>query len=1149
MSPSEETSGRPVAPADKASSSLPFGQQVALSSISGPTYVTAQLLVQQVAYLLSDKIFSYSAPTFDLDLAVRAWAEAKERNIRGEQTDVVQLQTRTGAGALALGYMFSPDFDMAKRHVPQTLLAPSLSLNNLRSSLDQLSLLYGVASPFVAHVAALDYDARDGLLSEYDTALRTAEELGLGLVASASAAETQHMALFATLMAAVLPTIHIYDGVRLARETSRVVDALSKAGVADLFNKLTTGSPAAEERHAISSKVVNLLSLVNRELGDGSDNEANHTALLATLMTALTPSLGVDEGVRLAKETIKASDALSRRGVAETYKKISTEVATLNKRLDDPGKVVELLKLFNNELGTAYDLFEYHGHADAETVLVVFGSVEAQLAKQVAARLAADGHRVGAVNVRVYRPFVEEAFLKTLPASARRIAVLGQVRDEVAVADPSAQSALYTDVLTSVSFSSKKWTHDEPEVSDVKYAASAPLTPQAVADIFARAADPAAEPKPFPSLVQAQQYTFWDVDESASVASPTVIGHLLSRESTSNVYVSESYDNLVQGGVVRTDIRSSKKSIEAPYAVEEADVVAVGDEKLLKDVDILRSVKEGGKLVLRAPKWKEEGDLEKRVPLFVRKAIADKRVELFILDPAQSAVFEENPVAAKSLFEFAFLRVARSDISAEQAARVVLGAASPSLEQIKEALETTLKQVSVSAEAAEVPADYAWPELRTTVKANSFAPFEKTETEEESRLSDWQAAAKGLAFKEAYGTETTLRPDLSVRTHTITVKENRRLTPETYDRNIFHIEFDLGDSGVTYKIGEALGIHAENDEEEVRAFIEWYGLDADEVVQVPSREDPEVLDTRTVFQALKQNVDVLGKPAKRFYEALSAFATDEDQRKKLATLAAPEGTVELKKRTDVDTLTYVDVLQEFSSARPSFHDLVRIVAPLKRREYSIASAQAVTPNAVALMIVVVDWVDPRGRKRWGHASRYLSQLAVGSRVTVSVKPSVMKLPASPKAPLIMAGLGTGLAPFRAFVQYRAMQKAQGEDIGAILLYLGSRHQREEYLYGEEWEAYVAAGVITHIGAAFSRDQPEKIYIQDRMRESQKAIAKAYVEEEGSFYLCGPTWPVPDVTDAIKGAIEYEAKRTGKKVNAKRQIEENKEAGRFVLEVY
>ncbi|CRK11839.1 hypothetical protein BN1723_009533, partial [Verticillium longisporum] len=159
----------------------------------------------------------------------------------------------------------------------------------------------------------------------------------------------------------------------------------------------------------------------------------------------------------------------------------------------------------------------------------------------------------------------------------------------------------------------------------------------------------------------------------------------------------------------------------------------------------------------------------------------------------------------------------------------------------------------------------------------------------------------------------------------------------------------------------------------------------------------------------------------------------------------------------------------------------------------------------------------------------------------------MKLPTSAKAPLIMAGLGTGLAPFRAFVQYRAMQKARGEEIGSILLYLGSRHKREEYLYGEEWEAYQDAGVITLLGAAFSRDQPQKIYIQDRMRESIKDIVQSYIRDEGSFYLCGPTWPVPDVTDVLKEAIAYEGKLTGKKVNPRNEIEKLKDEGRYVLE--
>ena len=100
----------------------------------------------------------------------------------------------------------------------------------------------------------------------------------------------------------------------------------------------------------------------------------------------------------------------------------------------------------------------------------------------------------------------------------------------------------------------------------------------------------------------------------------------------------------------------------------------------------------------------------------------------------------------------------------------------------------------------------------------------------------------------------------------------------------------------------------------------------------------------------------------------------------------------------------------------------------------------------------------------------MNQLKIGAPVTVSVKPSVMKLPEKSTAPLIMTGLGTGLAPFRAFVQERAWQKQQGMDIGAIMLYMGSRTRREEYLYGEEFEAYLAAGIITTLGCAFSRDQ-------------------------------------------------------------------------------
>ncbi|KAH9907181.1 hypothetical protein F4778DRAFT_720949 [Xylariomycetidae sp. FL2044] len=1047
----------------KEASSLPFGQLVPLSSISGPTYVTGQLLVQQIAYALSDKIFSYSPDTFDLDVGAKDWAGDEEKNVHGYPTTVLPLQTRSGAGAFALGYIFSKDFDLSKRNIPQTLLASSLSLRHLRSALDQLALLYGVSSPFVAHIAAADYTSDAGFVSEYGTALQLSEELGLGLVSSASAYEAQHISLFATLMSKVLPTLHVYDGVRTSRETLRVIDTLSAVGVANVFNK-----------------------------------------------------------------------------VAKTAE-------GLNKRLDNAGKVMELLQAFNEELGTDYEPFEYVGHDAPETVVVVFGSVESQLAKQVVPKLAADGAKVGAVSVRVYRPFIEEAFTKIVPESARNLVVFGQVPSEAAVGDASVQSILYADVLTAVTFSGKWAT--SPRISDVKYAASHVFTPSSFAVALSQATSKTPEQADIqlPQLEGVQQYIFWDVDDSAALVAPAVVGGLLSQDSTSYVYLAESHDNMVQGGVVRSDLRTSKKTIDAPYPVERADVVMVSDEKLLKEVAVSASIRDGGKLILKLPNLKVE-DVEKRVPATVRKDVKARSITLFTLDSAFSPALEADANATRLLVELAFLKVAKPDLKPEILEKLSVLQGNPTtLQECVDELEKCLKEFEVP--EAWIEAEDASSTLPQSLKTNSFVPFEKVEPEEDLQLSDWQSAAKGLVFKEAYATKIGLRPDQTVKTFTIHVKENRRLTPTTYDRNIFHIEFDLGNSGLTYKIGEALGIHAENDPELVQEFIESYGLDANELVQVPAKDSPAVVETRTVYQSLVQNIDIFGKPPKRFYEGLAEFATDELEKTRLTSLGTAEGAEDFKRRTEVDTITFADVLEEFKTAHPSFPELIRLVGPLKRREYSIASAQAVTPNAVALMIVVVDWVDTKGRTRYGQATRYLSRLPVGAAVTASVKPSVMKLPTRDDAPLIMAGLGTGLAPFRAFIQYRAMQKARGKDIGSILLYLGSRHQREEYLYGEEWEAYLDAGVITLLGAAFSRDQPQKIYIQDRMRQTMGDIVKAYLKEEGSFYLCGPTWPVPDVTDVLMEAIATEAKATGKKADAKKEIDRLKEDGRYVLEVY
>lgn len=154
----------------------------------------------------------------------------------------------------------------------------------------------------------------------------------------------------------------------------------------------------------------------------------------------------------------------------------------------------------------------------------------------------------------------------------------------------------------------------------------------------------------------------------------------------------------------------------------------------------------------------------------------------------------------------------------------------------------------------------------------------------------------------------------------------------------------------------------------------------------------------------------------------------------------------------------------------------------------------------------------------------------------------------------MAGLGTGAAPFRAFIQHRALQVSLGKRVGPMLYYFGSRHRSEEYLYGEEIEAYIKDNIITHAGLAFSRDSDSKVYIQHKMRNDGEMLANlmkgegADVKEteKGAFYLCGPTWPVPDVFEALVNALVKTAGRD--KADAEAFLERLKEEERYVLEV-
>ncbi|BEJ11648.1 hypothetical protein CspHIS471_0201080 [Cutaneotrichosporon sp. HIS471] len=659
-------------------------------------------------------------------------------------------------------------------------------------------------------------------------------------------------------------------------------------------------------------------------------------------------------------------------------------------------------------------------------------------------------------------------------------------------------------------------------------------------------------------------------NESAKVVSfftapkaplPTVLAHLFFASPTLTT-------TLAQYGAVTVTGTKSVLALSQGAAVPLApntpsDLIWVQDNGVFKGTDIFATAKEGATVVLELP-WTED-DLQSKISAAEIQTIQEKKLRVFLLDLEPGCPL--NVIREQVAFLLLYTGSKRlpkgvwqvlDAYHAGQLGRDQVEDAQASLFEISpnvlSALEVDPEKLSKTKEAWTWDAVAGEPVI--------------LEAEATPQLSSWELAARHLLFREAYAVSnsgakitdadevstgvTALTPELDEETFLVTVSENRRLTPLTYDRHIFHLELDTKDTGLKYEIGEAIGIHGWNNAQEVQEFIEWYGLDAEAVVSVPHPEKKGLQTTRTVFQLLQQNLDLFGQPGKSFYADLSKFATKNKEAMKLKFISVPEGAELFNRMAENETVNFADVLREFPSAHPSIEELMAIIPEIKPRHYSIASAQAVVGDKVELLIVTVDWVDTNGRTRFGQCTRYLVDLAVGAKVTVSIKPSVMKLPPLPTQPLIMAGLGTGAAPFRAFAQMRAHQMSEGIEVSTESSYFfGSRHRSEEYLYGEELEAWRDAGVIGNLGLAFSRDQKHKIYIQHRIKEHGRTLAKQLLaqdeKDKGYFYLCGPTWPVPDIFNALSEALVEEGNMT--REEAEQYLEDLKESERYVLEVY
>ena len=356
------------------------------------------------------------------------------------------------------------------------------------------------------------------------------------------------------------------------------------------------------------------------------------------------------------------------------------------------------------------------------------------------------------------------------------------------------------------------------------------------------------------------------------------------------------------------------------------------------------------------------------------------------------------------------------------------------------------------------------------------------------------------------------QPGLPVR-----VASAEPLTRPGSSKDVRHVVVDLLASGLTYTPGDSLSIAAPNDPTLVEAVLIELGT-----------------NDAAVRATLTNELDI-ARPLDRTLDLLAMVATHP--RHAAALRALSEG--QSAEPVDADLL---DLLQTFPSARPPLLDLLRSLPPLRPRLYSIASSQQVTPNEAHLCVAVVR-ERRRDRVRHGVASGFLADRALAHEIRASIQASHFRLPTDSRTHIIMCGPGTGIAPFRAFLQQRAALSIKGRS----WLFFGDRQRAHDFMYEDELKAWLADGTLARLDVAFSRDQSRKEYVQHRMAE-QAADLWRWLQEGAHFYVCGDAMHMArDVDAALRRIAMVEGKLD--EVQARDFIVALARQGRYQRDIY
>ena len=318
---------------------------------------------------------------------------------------------------------------------------------------------------------------------------------------------------------------------------------------------------------------------------------------------------------------------------------------------------------------------------------------------------------------------------------------------------------------------------------------------------------------------------------------------------------------------------------------------------------------------------------------------------------------------------------------------------------------------------------------------------------------------------------------------------HEHLTKSGSGKDTRHFVLNLAASGLLYTPGDSLAVIARNSPQLVEELISLLGFDANAPVAINKGQ------TVPFRQALLENY-VLNRATKKIMSGLSECIEQGEQRNRLMEIVDNNEVLS----EYVHTRDYVDILKEFDEAKfESPESFLSQLSPIPPRLYSIASSLAAHPDEVHLCIAIVRY-ETHGRKKTGLCSGFMADHSElnAKNIPIYVQPSRhFRLPADGSRDIIMVGPGTGIAPFRAFLEQRAVDGAKGRN----WLFFGEQHLASEFFYEDEFTAFQKKGVLTRLDTAFSRDQASKIYVQQRMREQAQDLW-AWLQGGAYFYVCG-----------------------------------------------